>query len=238
MSQSANNKAAIAANRERILAIDTAVMNNKASIYQSRSMIEENRLMILSNYAAAFMGNRQLANSNTDELFANRTAILASHESQSDVEENCINASLNAASLAFLKHRSAMNSAVLDVSEELAAINARLIEINNGIMDANAAIVAFNAEQIAANASLLDGDLRPASATPESNAAMVAQNAAGMADIEANAAANSDRIEAIMAKSIENAESLVANKATINARRADIMKNRADVMANRQRIGS
>jgi hypothetical protein len=59
-----------------------------------------------------------------------------------------------------------------------------------------------------------------------------------MADIEANAAANSDRIEAIMAKSVENAESLVANKATINARRADIMNNRADVMANRQRIGS
>ena len=32
-------------------------------------MIEENRLMILSNYAAAFMGNRQVANSNTDEIF-------------------------------------------------------------------------------------------------------------------------------------------------------------------------
>jgi hypothetical protein len=236
MSQSAENKAAIAANREKILAIDTAVMNNKASIYQSRSMIEENRLMILSNYAAAFMGNRQMANANTDEVFANRAAILAAHDSQSDVEENCINASLNAASLAFLAHRSSMNSAVLDVSEELAEINARLIEINSGIMSANASIVDFNAEQIAGNASLLDGALRPAHATPESNAAMVAKNKADMAEIEANAAVNSDRIKAIMAKSIENADSLVANKATISARRADITKNRADVMANRQRI--
>lgn len=236
MSQSDDNKKAIAVNRERILAIDTAVMNNKASIYQSRSMIEENRLMILSNYAAAFMGNRQLANANTDELFANRTAILENHDSQSDVEKNCISASLNSASLAFLNHRSSMNSAVLDVSEELAAINARLIEINTGIMDANAAIVDFNAAQIAANASLLDGDLQPGNATPESNAAMVAKNAAGMSDIEANAAANSDRIESIMSSSLENADALVANKATISARRADIMKNRADVMANRQRI--
>ena len=57
-----------------------------------------------------------------------------------------------------------------------------------------------------------------------------------MSDIEANAEANSGRIESIMAASIENADSLVANKATISARRADIMKNRADVMANRQRI--
>ena len=44
-------------------------MTNKTMIYTSRSMIEENRLMILSNYSAAFMGNRQLANSNTDEIF-------------------------------------------------------------------------------------------------------------------------------------------------------------------------
>ena len=56
MSESENNNEDIRANRLRIIELDTAVMNNKASVYQSRSMIEENRLMILSNYAAAFMG--------------------------------------------------------------------------------------------------------------------------------------------------------------------------------------
>ena len=48
-------------------------------------MIEENRLMILSNYSAAFMGNRQLANSNTDEIFDNRQAILDNVESGNEV---------------------------------------------------------------------------------------------------------------------------------------------------------
>ena len=63
------NAKAIKANRKRIFKIDAEVMTNKANAYISRSMIEENRLMILSNYSAAFLGNRQLANSNTDEIF-------------------------------------------------------------------------------------------------------------------------------------------------------------------------
>ena len=38
--------------------------------------------MILSNYSAAFMGNRQIANSNTDEIFENRHAILDNVDTQ------------------------------------------------------------------------------------------------------------------------------------------------------------
>ena len=67
-------------------------MANKALVYQSRSMIEENRLMIMSNYSAAFMGNRQLANSNTDEIFSNRAEILQGMDSDGDVQENYLNA--------------------------------------------------------------------------------------------------------------------------------------------------
>ena len=65
-------------------------------------MIEENRLMILSNYSAAFMGNRQIANSNTDEI-DNRQAILDSAETSNEVEENYINSQKNKASLDFLQ---------------------------------------------------------------------------------------------------------------------------------------
>ena len=63
MSDVSINKEAIRENRKRIFKIDSEVMTNKTMIYASRSMIEENRLMILSNYSAAFMGNRQIANS-------------------------------------------------------------------------------------------------------------------------------------------------------------------------------
>ncbi|PPR25895.1 MAG: hypothetical protein CFH34_01227, partial [Alphaproteobacteria bacterium MarineAlpha9_Bin4] len=145
------NAKAIKANRKRIFKIEAEVMTNKANAYISRSMIEENRLMILSNYSAAFMGNRQLANSNTDEIFENRKTILENYSAKNDVEENFINAQKNKASLDFLKHRSDLNTALLKVSEEMANVNSKLVEINKKIMDANQSIVDFNAVQIAEN---------------------------------------------------------------------------------------
>ena len=42
----------------------------------ARSVVEENHDSILKNYHAAFRGNRNLANANTDDLFRNRFAIL------------------------------------------------------------------------------------------------------------------------------------------------------------------
>jgi hypothetical protein len=44
----------------------------------ARSVVEENHDSILKNYHAAFRGNRNLANANTDDLFRNRYAILRS----------------------------------------------------------------------------------------------------------------------------------------------------------------
>ena len=106
MGNSEQNRKAISENRKRIFSLDAEVMTNKTLIYASRSMIEENRLMILSNYSAAFMGNRQIANNNTDEIFENRHAILDNVDTQNDVEENFVNSQKNKASLDFLQHRS------------------------------------------------------------------------------------------------------------------------------------
>jgi hypothetical protein len=92
MSKIKINTKAIKANRKKIFKIDAEVMTNKSNAYISRAMIEENRLMILSNYSAAFLGNRQLANSNTEEIFKNKKAILDNYNSKNDVEENYINA--------------------------------------------------------------------------------------------------------------------------------------------------
>jgi thioredoxin reductase (NADPH) len=130
-------------------------------------MIEENRLMIMSNYSAAFMGNRQLANANTDEIFSNRAAILASMDTDGDVQENYVNAQTNKSSLDFLAHRSALNSSVLAISAKMADINSQLVAINQEIMAANQSIVDFNAEQIAFNSDMLDGSLQPSAATVE-----------------------------------------------------------------------
>lgn len=76
MSQVETNRANINANRAKLYTLESTVMWNKASAYRERAMIEENRFLILKNYAAAFMGNRQIANQNTDDIFRNRHAIL------------------------------------------------------------------------------------------------------------------------------------------------------------------
>ena len=114
MNKSKVNARAIKENRKRIFKLAAEVMTNKANAYISRSMIEENRLMILSNYSAAFMGNRQLANSNTEEIFENRSTILENYKPKNEVEENYVNAQKNKGALDFLKHRSDLNSSLLD----------------------------------------------------------------------------------------------------------------------------
>ena len=122
MSQVNENKSNIAINQEAIGNIKAAVMENKALVYLSRSMIEENRQMILSNYAAAFMGNRQLANQNTDDIVSNTYNILADLEAETDIEKNFVNAAINGMSLKFLRHRSELNSSVLAISEKMSVL--------------------------------------------------------------------------------------------------------------------
>ena len=59
------HKETLLGSKESIRNLKKIVMDNKAALYQSRALIEENRMMILSNYSANFMGNRQLINQNT-----------------------------------------------------------------------------------------------------------------------------------------------------------------------------
>ena len=236
MSKSKINTRAIKENRKRIFKIDAEVMTNKANAYLSRAMIEENRMMILSNYSAAFLGNRQLANSNTDEVFDNRTAILESYKTKNDVEENYINAQKNKASLDFLKHRSDLNTALLKVSEEMAAVNAKLIDINKKIMDANQSIVDFNAKQIATNKALISGALKPQSAKPGSNAKIIKSNKSAMASLEKNVKNNRKRMNDLINISEKNAGALMQNKVQIKQRRKTALTNREKILANKSLI--
>ena len=236
MSEIKVNKDGINANRQRIIDLDSAVMNNKASVYQSRSMIEENRLMILSNYSAAFMGNRQLANHNTEQVLENRNSILRSFSAETEVEQNYILASFNKTSLDFLAHRSALNTAVLEISEEMTEINSRLIAVNEKIMKANEVIVEFNDQQIETNSELMNGALMPSKATSESNAELIESNAIEMDELASNAEKNSKQIEALLDRSLDNTAQLVSNKTEINERRKLILENHQRVSENRDEI--
>ena len=237
MSTKEANKEAIAKNRKTIFSIESEVLSNKALVYQSRSMIEENRLMIMSNYSAAFMGNRQLANANTDEIFSNRAAILQNMDAQDEVQKNYIDAQTNKSNLDFLKHRSTLNASVLEVSKKMADINAQLVELNREIMDANKSIVEFNATQISANSDMLGGSLSADLATPQSNADIIAGNSALMAELTNNISHNRGTILAVLETSEMNAAALMKNKDEINERRVSIMENRKGIADNKAKIG-
>ena len=211
------NARAIKANKKRIFQIDAAVMTNKANAYISRSMIEENRPMILSNYAAAFMGNRQLANSNTEEIFANRKTLLDNYDTKNEVEENYINAQRIRHLFDFLKHRSDLNSALLKVSEEMAIGNTKLIEINKKIMEANENIVDFNTKQIAENKNLINGNLRPEKSKPAINAKLIKANKKSMIKLE-NVKNNSKRMVDLITKQ-KKRQQAYQNKSQIKQRR-------------------
>ena len=92
MSQTEQSTKQIRKNRRALFELQGQVMVNKARAYATRSNIEENRYLILKNYVAAFVGNRQLANQNTDDIFENRIAILENIEIEkgNEIQENFI----------------------------------------------------------------------------------------------------------------------------------------------------
>jgi hypothetical protein len=236
MSQVEDNRAHINANRAKLYALESTVMWNKAQAYRERAMIEENRALVLKNYAAAFMGNRQMANQNTDDIFRNRKAILQSMKVEGPVQANFRDSLLNQAHVDFLDHRSKLNARVIAVSEKMSEINRMLIEVNHMIMEGNAEIVEFNSGNIEKNRQWLDGDLHPEQATPETNAERIASNTARIAEIQDRAAANRAKIDAVMEKVEANRAIILKDGEEIYARREKILANHEKIAANQARI--
>jgi len=153
----------------QIFELENAVMFNRGQAYVTRSLVSENAALIRKNYecvvvahphvplaasqanapppnknSAAFTGNRQLANQNTDDLFRNRQALIRNIDATTPVAVNFKEALTNKAKLEYLEHRSKLNERVLKNSEDLAAINKQLIEVNRHILDTNEEVVTFN----------------------------------------------------------------------------------------------
>ena len=193
-------------NRKALFGLECQVTANKTNAYATRSAIEENRALILKNYTAAFMGNRQLANQNTDDIFRNRRTILSSLDVQTDVERNYVESSLNEASIDYLEHRAELNASVLEVNKMMADVNARLIEINSRIMKSNESIVSFNSKNLSINSKILASGLSPKTATPASNAKRISKNKERLAKILKVAKTNSSTILVVSLSNVGSAE--------------------------------
>lgn len=208
------------------------VMANTALICQSRSMIEEIRLMIISNYSAAFMGNRQLANTNTDEIFLRNIEILSNVKAPDGVQTDYLNAQIDRNNLEYLKQQSNLNTTNLKVNEKMATINAQLVAINHDIMKNNETIMAFNEKQIAVNAAMLKAPTTLETATSEKNEAIIAENNMSIEQLLVSCSENEDMIQNLLEISSANREIVKKNKIEINERMMSIIKNRTDIFEN------
>ena len=208
------------------------VMANTALICQSRSMIEEIRLMIISNYSAAFMGNRQLANTNTDEIFLRNIEILSNVKAPDGVQTDYLNAQIDSNNLEYLKQQSDLNTTNLKVNEKMATINAQLVAINHDIMKNNETIMAFNEKQIAVNAAMLKAPTTLETATSEKNEAIIAENNMSIEQLLVSCSENEDMIQNLLEISSANREIVKKNKTEINERMMSIIKNRTDIFEN------
>ena len=101
---SSSNASNIALNRQNLFKAECQVERNKTQAYLIRSIVEENHDSILKNYHAAFRGNRNLANANTEDLFRNRQMLIRSAKSDNDVQVNFREAKTNEAKIDFLQH--------------------------------------------------------------------------------------------------------------------------------------
>jgi hypothetical protein len=233
MSLTAENKAKIAANSKAIFELEASVNHNKARSYLLRSRITENSDLILANRSAAFLGNRQLANDNSEQIFRNRIALMKTLPTGTDVQVNFREAMMNKARLAQLNHRSKLNATVLSISHDMAVVNAQQIAINRRIMEANEQIKDFNAAMIAENTALINATHNPA---PESNAQIITDNAATIKEIQSRVGSNNGTLDELAHMIDSNHASILKNAGEIHERREAILKNHEHLAANTAKI--
>ena len=236
MATAKSNRKNIMRNRKAVFGLECQVTANKTNAYATRSSIEENRALILKNYTAAFMGNRQLANQNTDDIFRNRKTILSSLNTQTDSQQNYVESCLNEASIDYLEHRAALNASVLEVNKMMAEVNTKLIEINSKIMKSNESIVSFNSKNLALNSKILTSGLSTKGATPAVNARRIARNKERLGKILKIAKGNASIMLSLLRVASKNRVAIEKNASGILARRKGIEENQKKIASNQARV--
>merc|ERR1711988_629774 len=217
-----DNIKAILANKAALHVLESKVYENKQKLYAERAFIEENRAMILENYCAAFMGNRQMANQNTEDIFRNRKQIVKGIKVTDAVTLNYFESHLNRARVDFIEQRAGMNAKVAAVNDKMCAINTKLMEVNAAVMAGNAKIVEFNTKHVEINNKLLAGELSCAGddCTPDGNAKRIADNTARIAAITETAKSNAEKCAAVLEKAKGNRETIKKDSEEIYQRRS------------------
>ena len=130
------------------------LLNQKSKNYLLRSKIDQSIAVTNSNLSASFLGNRQMANHNTDDIKYCLNKIIEKNSNEPDVNKLNVN-------LIFLKHRQKLNKRLSENSKILIAALEQLQLAHQRMMKTNEEIVKFNSSMLEATSEIISNDELP-----------------------------------------------------------------------------
>ncbi len=231
-------KSKIKNNRKAIFELDGKIEGNRSKIEELRSSAERDNASIARNYTAAFYGNHQLTNRNSEEIFKNRIAILNNMDVEGAVEVNFRETMINLANVDFFTHRAEVNQEVIDINQKLTVVNRLLVEINQAIMARNEKSVKFNRRNLDTNKRFLNGEFHPSKATVTANSKRSKENEKRCEKLSEAADKNKSKIQNLRQLGQVNAANVLKNSIEISQRRSQITENQEEVLKDQKDIAS
>ena len=119
----------------------SSLLNQKSKNYLLRSKIDQSIAITNSNLSASFLGNRQMANHNTNDIKYCLNKIIESNSTESDLTKLNVD-------LIFMKHREKLNKRLVENSKILIAAIEQLQLAHRKVMTTNEEIVKFNSSML------------------------------------------------------------------------------------------
>ena len=208
--------------RQEILWADLLEM--KSIGYLIRAKIEQNLSLVISNISSSFMGNRQLANHNTDDVRYNLSKICSIKFDKSEALPKLIQ-------LKFLKHRQKLNRQLISNSAAMLDAVENLQEVHKKIMKTNEEIIKFNSEIINLSAQLLADENLDSNYNLDSKAISIEFDSLEKQCVKSKRDCEklTKKIDAVFSQNLESQQ-------TILNKRQKIMKNRKNISETRKQI--
>ena len=130
------------------------LLNQKSKNYLLRSKIDQNIAVTNSNLSASFLGNRQMANHNTDDIKYCLNKIIDKNSAEPDATKLNVD-------LIFLKHRQKLNKRLVENSKILIAAIEQLQMAHQRVMRTNEEIVKFNSSMLETTSEIISTNELP-----------------------------------------------------------------------------
>ena len=130
------------------------LLNQKSKNYLLQSKIDQSIAVTNSNLSASFLGNRQMANHNTDDIKYCLNKIIEKISAEPDATKLNVD-------LIFLKHRQKLNKRLVENSKILIAAIEQLQMAHQRVMRTNEEIVKFNLSMLETTSEIISTNELP-----------------------------------------------------------------------------